>query len=489
LLLALIHDAKSNACVRHSGERLTDDRDSWNREETMRVLKMGWRSLPALLLSVFLAVEVAAVEPRAWIECTGAPVTMLERTPEPSDRSQLLVNDLLPGPAERWSRLFQVKAEFIDQEDFFVQEVRLPRGRDGEELDTLIFRPNPDSYLWKSTVSLDFSRLVWSADELKTAYEAAASNPEWFDTRVDPLALERAGNDLVEFFARARQEDRLDRFLNSLSAFVAIADRPTLRNGSLLPDAVDRDDEYDETYGVKIDTSRWFPNGSDWAKAYAATAAYARAFKQPSVLDFPHPCSGHVNRRCLEQATSLNGAQRLFASILPVFEFKLVDQFDFVQDGARFLSTDLADDSLETYTLTWDFARVFGAAKQRAEMLAALQALEKVREKGKPKIGWRSGTKIPVRAGELLYLQFESQGGLSPVKWSGDAEGCGSIAEGELLPGASLSKTTGLLTGYPAEIPARCRFSVRVADSLGQIASLACSVRQISSAGGGQGRL
>lgn len=445
----------------------------------MSRLKVVCSFAMAVMLSVFMAHEAPAVEPGGWIQCTRDTATAAAPTPKPpvAGQSQLLVDDLLPGPAERWSRLLQVKGEFLDQEDFFVQQILLPSRREDEERLVKVFRANPDHYLWKSTVSLDFSRLVWSADELKTAYEAAANSSKWFDTAVDPLALERAQNDVVRYFARARPEDRFDRLLNSLTMFVAVADRPSLRNGTLLPDPINRQDEYDETYGVKIDTSRWFLSGSDWAKAYAATAAYARAFKRPSVLDFPHPCSGQVNRRCLDQATTLSGLERLLDTILPVIEFKLVDQFDFVQDGARFISTDLADDSLETYTVTWDFARVFGAAKQRAEMLAALQALEKVREKGQPAIGWREGTKIPLRAGELIYLQFESQGGLSPIQWSVNPKECGGNPDFEVLPGTSLSKSTGLLSGYPSAIPEKCRFSISVADSLGQTASLACSVQ------------
>lgn len=445
----------------------------------MRVFTIGFRAIIVVIVNILLAVEAAGVEPGEWVECAAAAPSSERSAPTPAGTTQakLLVDDLLPSSAERWSRLFEVKAELIDQEDFFIQEILLPRGREGEELPTKVFSPNPDRYLWKSTVNLNFARLVRSPDELKIAYEAAANNPAWFDTGVDPLALERAGNDVVKYFARARPEDRVDRLLTSLTAFVAVADRPSLRNGLLLPGQIEREDGYDETYGIKIEPSRWFVSGTDWAKAYGATAAYARAYKQPSALSFPHPCSGQVNRRCLDHATRLSGSQRLFATILPTFEFKLVDQFDFVQDGARFISTDAADDSLETYTLTWDFGRVFGAAKQRAEMLAALQALEKVRSKGQPTISWRPAAKVPLREGELVYLQFESRGGLSPIEWSAEArENCGEASDGEVFSGISLGKTTGLLSGYPPEIPAGCRFSIRVADSLGQAARLDCHV-------------
>lgn len=420
----------------------------------------------------------AATDTTLWIEC-GGDRALVQSTPEDDSakpEATLTVEQVLPDWNERfWSGL-TLKLEFLDQEDFFIEKVTLPpRAPEGEDREVEVFRPNPDRYVWKSTLSFDLGKFYRSPAQLKDAYSAVYNHRDWFKRGSDPLSTERAEGPLVDYFARARGEDRGARILSGVSGYVAIADRPRIQKGAPLPSEVFAEEEYDETYGIKIDPSKWFVTGEDWAAAYAATLAYARAYEKPEVLEIPHPCSGQVDRRCLNLRARRSSAERFLSTVLPVFEFKAVDQFDFIQlGGGSFVTSDLLDDTLETYTLTWDLSRAFGGAKERIAALGALEALKKMQPKGKPALVWAEGTRIPVTPGELLYLPFRTKGGLAPYTWSAEQKDCES-GKDELLPGASLTDG-GLLVGYPKKVPEGCQFTLRVRDAVGQTAALACSV-------------
>lgn len=444
---------------------------------------MSTRTSPSIVVVIPLILWLNGSGPASaegsWIHCSPTPTTVEHSSSSDSSTpsAKLEVKDLLPSPSELMGRALKFKLELLDQEDFYIEEVTLPSGRGGEERDAMVFRPNPDRYLWKTTLSLDFSKLFPSAAELKAGYEGVAAHSKWIDRSADPLSLERANGELVEYFAHARPTDRWKRFLSGISAFVAIADRPALQDGAPLPRPVLEEDDYDETYGVKVDPAKWFVDVSDWAAAYSATLAYAKAYEKPEVLRFEHPCSEQIDRRCLDGLTSLAGPRQILAAVLPVFEVKSVDQFDFVQAGKRFISTSLQDSTLETYTLTWDLGRVVSAAEDRRAALKTLAAIEKMRDPSPLSIHWSARRTIPAAPGELLYLQFESKGGLAPHVWKVSARGCGSEKSSQVFPETAFSKS-GLLAGYPAAVPAGCRFTVSVRDSVGQRSHLTCEVTQ-----------
>jgi len=432
--------------------------------------------LTVLLSIAFLLgrpMEASAAD--RWIRCRGDGTAdpVLSASSQPST-ARLRVADLLPDPSERFGRSLNFKLELLDQEDFFIQEVTLPSGRNGEDRDTLIFRPNPDRYLAKGTLTLDLSKLFQSPSELKTAYETVQELPEAFDTAHDPLAVERARGEVTDLFAWARPKDRWKRLLSGISVYAAVADRPTLSNGSPLPEPILAEDRYNQTYGLKIDPSKWFVTASDRASAFAATEAYARAYGKPDVLKVVQPCSGQVDRRCLDSLSEIAGPQTYLWALLPVFELKSVDQFDFIQTGQRFLTGSFQDKTLETYTLTWDLGRAFGAATERAAAAKLIAALEKVRALEEPSIDWQRNRRIPVAPDELIYLQFSGKGGLSPTSWKVASDNCGG-EEGEVFGGTSFSKG-GLLAGYPLEVPMGCQFTVTLRDAVGQEDLLTCTV-------------
>lgn len=389
---------------------------------------------------------------------------------EVSTGGVLEVGDILPQLSERLLSTLSLTGEIQDTQDFFTRTVEIAGPSNREPRTVVEFLPNPDQYLWKATLTVSPSQMFLSASDLETAYGAVAKNRKLFRTDYDPLSLV---DDELGYFSRSRRADRAGRVLSSVTFSVAVSQRPSLDGQSTLPDPVINEDRAVQTYSVKIDPLSWFVTGTEKASAYSALGAYAKAYKKSEAVEtLLIPCKNQNDRDCLRELSGLSGRGRFWVAVLPVFEYKSVDQFDFVNAGGRYLFAPLVEDTIETYTVTWDLKRAFKASKERISALSAVQAAADLRS---PAPSIEPVGILRISRGELFYLRLRAKNGIKDLTWNVLGSTCSEAATNIPLKGITL-EGDGLLSGYPENELQACEFLVSVTDAVGRSTQVICSV-------------
>ena len=380
------------------------------------------------------------------------------------------LSDIRSGGMDRLGRALKLGLEVKDTPDFLLGELTVP-DRTGEGERTVPdFIPNPDEKLWKATAELKFGRLFTSTADLKSIYSSAKKHKKLFDLASDRIAGEE---DKVDFFLRRRSRDWGARLISGLTFTFAISERPAVDPMGKLPDAVRRrletEDEHEETFSIKYDPLPLFNTGSHLSAGAAALAAYATTYK-PETLGVESLCTDPKRPSCLREVSNLASSKKWLAALLPVFEFKTVDQFDFVEFGGRFLRSLFLEESLETYSLTWDLNRVFDRKADRTAALDAVAAVEEL-VGSPPKI--ESPSEMILLPERFLYLRLEHEGGVGKISWKIVEPSCSDddSPKSEAFPGVHLESS--VLAGYPAAVSG-CSFQIVVEDSIGNVDRLVC---------------
>jgi hypothetical protein len=393
-----------------------------------------------------------------------------ESTGEEQKGGTLTVNNLLPTGAERFLGMWSLVGEIQDTPDFFATTTEIAGPPNREPRTIIEFFPNPDQYLWKATLTLSPSQFFLLPSDLEAAYSVVLKNSKLFDVTSDPLSLE---DHKIEYFARRRGIDRFGRALSGLTFSAAVSERPRLEGGAPLPEPIFTKDKRAETYGFKFDPLPWFVTGSEQASAYSALGAYAKAYKRKDIAESITPlCKDQNYVKCVEEVAGFSRSKRLAIALLPIFEYKSVDQFDFINVGGRFIFSPIFDQTIETYAVTWDLKRAFKISKEKLGAVAAIQASQDISVQA-PMI--EIGAKpVNLKIGELVYLKFRANGGVKDLAWSVEST-CPGVTEGSALNGVVL-EGDGLLAGYPEGEIQTCRFIVSVTDAVGRVAHVGCEV-------------
>jgi hypothetical protein len=409
---------------------------------------------------------------RFVLVCGGRPT---KGSPEKDkEKLGLKVADLLPNAFEQLASVFKLEGEIADQPDFVWVEVELP----DDQGSTFEPRVNPNRSLWKATLSADLSKLMTTPSELKTAYETAARNREWFDLSEDPVA---DVHDALAYFARARSCDFWGkRLLAGFSASFSVAEQPDELDGN------NRElDGHVETFSVTWDPASLLVTGSDWEAAASTLRAYAQLSGRPELLGDQSSCKTPGSKRCLRQTSGLSGGREWFAALIPKLQFKTVDQFDYIKAGGQYFSTELSDKTIETYTITWDFGR---AARLKRENAAAVRFLASASDKSGlappaielPLAVTVEGGGVPVAPRELFYLQFETQKHGEGLRWSLMGRDCSAPTNTtgmEVLPGLRL-RSDGLVAGYPEAVQPS-EICVQVTDVFSRTDQVLCRIEGV----------
>jgi len=399
------------------------------------------------------------------------------------------LSDIRSSFVDNLGRALKFTLEIKDTPDFLLTEFTVPDPRGGEDRTVPGFIPNPDERLVKGTVEINVSRVFPSTGDLKSLFSTVSTHKERFDLSVDPLAAE---DDPVAYFMRARGRDWAARLASGLTISFALSERPTPDPTADIPEPLREQiaaaDQYEEVYSVKFDPFPLFNTGSHRSEAAQALTAYATTFKPgrdvPTGLQIATLCAS-PHPHCLGETAGLSQSRRWLAALLPTFEYKTVDQFDFVQYGSRFLRPFFLDESLEVYTLTWDLSRVLDRQKERTATLDAIAAVEKLSAQP-PVIAQPTST--PIVAGQAVYLKLKATAGVKPLVWSVARSECPGASVSDGIPFPGLGFDGAVLAGYAqldklsAEAGERrrgsCDFEIAVEDALGRVDRLSCTLSE-----------
>ncbi|HVL66356.1 MAG TPA: hypothetical protein VM364_03745 [Vicinamibacterales bacterium] len=382
-------------------------------------------------------------------------------------------DDVLPRLPERVLRSLQVGYQITDNTDFVVAKVP---AENGDANDDLI--RNPDQRLWKVTYGIRLADWLLSPSEIADGYATLAAFASAYGASVRaPATWEE-----LHRLARGRGWGVGSQLLSGLSGSVSWSRRPHI---SGLDAAFQGTDETIRTWDMKFDPAPLFTSAAARKAGYAALGSYLAAFGKPhdpawSDVD---SCKMKSFSDCVEALNSRAGAglSSLLGTLLPTFEIKSLDEFDFRQVGGRFILPlpSQRESSLETYSFTWDLRRILnGRRTERANAIAAAKAHADVQKAlNAPGFSIPSQSLRTPVAGEPYYARMET---LSPV---GRAVWTSERSSGEVFDGVKLAPD-GVLYGTPrCDHPDGCTrtFIARVTDEAKRTAECSVTIRTVPS--------
>ncbi|MDX1502847.1 MAG: putative Ig domain-containing protein [Thermoanaerobaculia bacterium] len=341
---------------------------------------------------------------------------------EPDDRGATvkkpkLAEEFLPGFWSLALRSLTFEASLLDQVDCIedksdatpsplaslaiCSQVEVPSDTGDPTVRT--FRFNPDDELRSYKITVNPGDWFRSAADFTAAYTTAKSYPLYVDRSDDPLLEKTSEREALHFLSWSFGK----RLLAGLSATGSYTKRASLVDNTLLPAPMLRRDRYEDTLSVEFDPDRLLVYPGDLASAYDALLAHTQLapdsgsglpadqcliragesgadgeeVKVDTLDCFTKVCQQEKNGdlfACLGALSKRKVSRRGLAGLLPKIKYEEKDQFDFLLNGGVFVPQAFLEDSLHTWTVTWDLGEALDSADHRRQALKAIATHQKL---------------------------------------------------------------------------------------------------------------
>ncbi len=281
---------------------------------------------------------------------------------------------LLPGPWSRFLRPLTVTGSSVDQLD------RIYDGTVDPETGFPSFTANPAGDLGKIELTVKPKNVFRSTAELKAAYSLALDDTAggFIDASSDPLRVTPSGKKLSEL-AWAGRRGVGKRLLSAFEATFGYSERSPFAGALLLDEEVLKQDDDEFVYSISLDLDSLVIFPAEVGEAYDTLEKHTMLDpRNRAGLDvfINEQCAGLNPIRCLREMSGIRVKGRWLAGLLPKITYKTVDQFDFIVAGGE--PFPFNEDSIETFTVTWDLGSALDSAKHRRAAVKALAQHQKL---------------------------------------------------------------------------------------------------------------
>ena len=285
----------------------------------------------------------------------------------------------------RLTRGFQYQYQISEQRAVALVDLPL----EGETVPAIV--RNPEKYLQKHTVTFKFSELF--PDRLsmfKRGTEYANADAQLKTWLCDDKPL-------ITCLTKRRWWKRA---LMATSLEVYFSERQGVAEGRLVTSPRFGHD-YQVNGGFVFDPAKLFPTATDWKATFDAVQGIDTALT-------------------LLEASDLKEEpwKQRFGFLIPKVEFKVLSQFDFLKFNGVLIRSPIPDRALNTWTLTWDLARMIPDTKSRLDASALKEAVDTL----KASLGEEKPTKQCV-------LYFSNKPRNVDVKPAFSAKSCERLAD------------------------------------------------------------
>jgi hypothetical protein len=392
------------------------------RRDSVLVKSTIFWSINALLVTLFLVAQVRAQEDSGE---SSSFVCKNTSTMHCVDKGEI--------------RRFEYQYQLAEQPAFLVASV------DG----TPQVVANPEGYLQQQSVVFQLSELFPSTSNLSSIVTAISGNPENKQTE---LRLGRFCSDQLQIRCLAAGGNFWERLLSGVSGNFSLAERDEVQQGVLTSQSFSQ--HYGPAGEIDFDPSSLFVTGSSWKNAVAALkgiTAGEDVFGQNSderrcFMKDPGPGVTPLSTdACIKIFSSprLNAAtaRTVASALIPKFQFKAVDQYDFLKNGGVLVQVPGLQRSLKTYSLTWDIRHLIPSTADRLAVLAAYKSYSPP-----------PGSTSAASTAKLCITISGSGRGYVPVTDNVNAEMCRSLAEAAHADSFALAcaSETSVVIGAPS---------------------------------------
>jgi hypothetical protein len=288
------------------------------------------------------------------------------------------VRSFEPSILERLGRTWQYQYQFSEQPAFVVATVS----------GSSQIIPNPEAYLQQHEMIFQLSELFPNVSNAPNApglpsivaaiQTGIASNPENKNKviRLGQLCVgQRVGQPGIRCLASG---GRLwERFISGVSGNGSLSERDEVQQGLVTVQSFSQ--HYGPAGEIDFDPSPLFITGTNWKNAVAALKGItfdanvfeentdeARCFMKDKADPLPL-------ETCIAKFASSRGASAA-ASLVPKFQFKVADQYDYLKNGGVLIPVPGLQRSLKSYTFTWDLRHLISSTADRLAVLAAYRS-------------------------------------------------------------------------------------------------------------------
>jgi hypothetical protein len=298
------------------------------------------------------------------------------------------VRSLEPPIELRWFRASQIEYQLSEQPAFVVADLS------GQSQ----VIANPQKYLSQYTFPFLGSELVPNASNLASIvavlYNSDPSNGDASNTDISKKKILRLDKRLCKkpssvLDCLVSGSNFWERLMAGVSGNASLAQRDEVQQGielTGLPTSI----SYGPGGEIDFDPSSLFITGSNWQSVLTALKGVKLDVQGKDVYGKEADCfvnnssSNFTAYDCVKEfaAPRLNPQYKsrtgmlIAAELIPKFQFKVTDQFDFIKNGGVLVAEPGLQRSLKNYTFTWDLRHVIPSTSDRVAAFKAFKALQ-----------------------------------------------------------------------------------------------------------------
>jgi hypothetical protein len=353
----------------------------------------------------------------AWLFCISSTAQSTDQGKDPQTVKigKEEVESLQPSWPARFARAFQYTYQFSEQPAFTAVAL---------QSSTQII-PNPERYLNQHTLSFKFAELFPTTSSTSSLASIVAaiynSDPHKTKKTIQLSGLCPAGNTIR---CLASGGPFWERFLSGVSGDFALSERDEVQQGILLSNL-----PFSQHYGpageIDFDPASLFVTAASWNTVVTKLKGIAGIDGDSCFMkdaNAPPDVKACVDAFAIPRFTAfrMQGTRaRIATAFIPKFQFKVVDQFDFIRNGGVLISEPGLQRSLKNYTFTWDLSHVIPSTADRLAVREAYRSYASHpsdEDAGKPS--------------KVCVTISGTSRGYVPVGEGFTADGCGRLAAG-----------------------------------------------------------
>jgi hypothetical protein len=343
------------------------------------------------------------------------------------------VRSLEPPIELRWFRASQIEYQLSEQPAFVVADLS------GQSQ----VIANPQKYLSQYTFPFLGSELVPNTSNLASIvaalYNSDPSNGDASNTdttKKKTLRLDKRlckNSSVLECLVSG--SNFWERLMAGLSGNASLAQRDEVQQGielTGLPTSI----SYGPGGEIDFDPSSLFITGTNWQSVLTALkgvkldvqgndvqGAEADCFVDNPGIKRPnftaYDCAKEFAAPRLDPRDKSRTGMLIAAELIPKFQFKVTDQFDFIKNGGVLVAEPGLQRSLKNYTFTWDLRHVIPSTSDRVAAFKAFKALQTKQPPGPTEV---------VKQPKVCVTISDTGRGYVPVETEFTTDHCRSLA-------------------------------------------------------------
>ena len=249
---------------------------------------------------------------------------------------------------------------------------------------TVVPAPNPDSVLFRYSISTTYAELIPSVADVQAQADAMSKYGLSTKPICGSLGFAPVREKSVNCIVRLGTANRFGRALSGVKGTFNYGQNPQVQQSLIVAGTAAAQKNFSLSGQVDFDPKNLFLSGTDWNTAYSTSKTYGSGMELAMRQTIKRKCNlvGKDdatlvnNAACARKLAGPTGWQLAAVLLIPQTSYQLKNQFDFIKQNGVLIAAPFPTNSLTDVTFSLDLTRIFSSAKSRTDALAALAAFK-----------------------------------------------------------------------------------------------------------------